>query len=82
MKTIEVNVGIGMNMLFPETIKIVFDDVYEKRYKKYLKFIKTMEEPDFEYLIDDPNQNKVRKFTFEEFVEEWDSNKKLQKKFK
>jgi len=82
MKTIEVNVGIGMNMLFPETIKIVFDDVYEKRYKKYLKFIKTMEEPDFEYLIDDPNQNKVRKFTFEEFLEEWDSNKKLQKKFK
>lgn len=82
MKTIEVNVGIGMNMLFPETIKIVLDDVYEKRYRKYLRFIKTMEEPDFEYLIDDPNQNKVRKFTFEEFVEEWDSNKKLQKKFK
>jgi len=82
MKTIEVNVGIGMNMLFPETIKIVLEDVYEKRYRKYLRFIKTMEEPDFEYLIDDPNQNKVRKFTFEEFLEEWDSNKKLQKKFK
>ena len=82
MKTIEVNVGIGMNMFFPETIKIVLGDVYEKRYRKYLRFIKIMKEPDFEYLIDDPNQNKVRKFTFEEFVEEWDNNKKLQKKFK
>lgn len=82
MKTIEVNVGIGMNMLFPETIKIVLDKTDETRYKKYLKFIKKLEEPDFEYLIDDPNKNKLRKFTFEEFIEEWDNNPKLQKKFK
>jgi len=82
MKKIEVNLGIGMNMLFPETINIIIDDTFEKKYKKYLKFVKKLEEPDFSYLIDDPNKNKLRKFTFEEFIDEWNNSQKLQKEFK
>jgi hypothetical protein len=82
MKTIEVNLGVGMNMLFPEPIQIVIDDTFEKRYKKYLKFVKTLEEPDYDYVVDDPNQNKVREFTFEEFVQIWENNINLQVKFK
>ena len=38
MKTIEVNLGVGMNMLFPETVKIVIDDTFQKRYESYLEF--------------------------------------------
>ena len=82
MKTIEVNLGVGMNMLFPEPIQIVIDDTFEKRYESYREFVKTIEEPDYDYLMDDPNQNKVREFTFEEFVEAWESNTRLQKQFK
>jgi hypothetical protein len=82
MKTVEVNLGIGMNMFFPETVMIEIDDTFEKRHKKYLKFIKTLEEPDYDYVVDDPNQNKVREYTFEEFVESWENSKTLQKKFK
>lgn len=82
MKTIEVNLGVGMNMFFPEPIRIVIDDTFEKRYKKYKKFTKTLEEPDYDYLIDDPNEYKLREFTFEEFVDEWENSKTLQKKFK
>ena|ERR1035437_7518514 len=38
-------------------------------YRWYLKFAGTLEEPDYEYLMDDPEQNKVRPFTMEEFIE-------------
>lgn len=82
MKTIEVNLGVGMNMFFPEPIKIVIDDTFEKRYKKYLKFVKTLEEPDHDYLTNNSNEYRLREFTFEEFVESWGSNIDLQKKFK
>ena len=81
MKTIEVNLGVGMNMLFPEPIQIVIDDTFEKRYESYREFVKTMEEPDYAYLMDDPNQNKVREFTFEEFVEMYENSTRLQEQF-
>jgi len=82
MKTIEVNLGVGMNMFFVEPVEVIIDDTFEKRYKKYLKFIKKLEEPDYEFLIDDPNQNKVREYTFEEFFEKWENNEKFKKQFK
>ena len=82
MKTIEVNLGVGMNMLFPETIQIVIDDTFENRYKNYLEFVKTLEEPDYDYLVDDPNEYKLREFTFEEFVDVWENNTRLQEQFK
>ena len=82
MKTIEVNLGVGMNMLFPEPIQIVIDDTFEKRYESYREFVKTMEEPDYDYLMDNPNQNKVREFTFEEFVEMYENSTRLQEQFK
>jgi len=55
MKTIEVNLGVGMNMLFPETVKIVIDDTFQKRYESYLEFVKTLEDVDYDYITDDPN---------------------------
>ena len=81
MKTIEVNLGVGMNMFFPETVKIVIDDTFENRYKNYLEFVKTLEDVDYDYITDDPNEHKLREFTFEEFVEAWESNDELQQKF-
>ena len=82
MKTIEVNLGVGMNMLFPEPIQIVIDDTFEKRYESYREFVKTLEDVDYDYITDDPNEHKLREFTFEEFVEMYENSDNLQKKFK
>ena len=38
-------------------------------YRWYLKYVKTLEEPDYDYLADDPKQNCTRVFTVEEFIE-------------
>ena len=80
-KVIEVNLGVGMNMLFPEPIQIVIDDTFEKRYKSYREFVKTLEDVDYDYITDDPNEHKLREFTFEEFVEMYENSDNLQKKF-
>ena len=85
-KVIEVNLGIGMIMLVPEPVKIVIEDDtdYEKlkkSYERYLEFCKTLEEPDYDYLMDDPNEYKVREFTLEEFIEIFEKDKKFQEKF-
>ena len=86
MKTIEVNLGIGMNMFFPEPviIEIPNDEIFVEdylSYEKYLDFCKTLEEPDYRYLIEDVKENKVREFTLEEFINICESNDEFQEKF-
>jgi len=86
MKKIEVNLGIGMNMFFPEPviIEIPNDEIFVEdylSYEKYLDFCKTLEEPDYRYLIEDVKENKVREFTLEEFINICESNDEFQEKF-
>lgn len=86
MKKIEVNLGIGMNMFFPEPviIEIPNDEIFVEEYlsyEKYLEFCKTLEEPDYRYLIEDVKENKVREFTLEEFINICESNDEFQEKF-
>jgi len=86
MKKIEVNLGIGMNMFFPEPviIEIPNDEIFVEdylSYEKYLDFCKTLEEPDYRYLIEDVKENKVREFTLEEFINICESNEEFQEKF-
>lgn len=38
-------------------------------YRWYLKYVSTLEEPDYDYLADDPNQHCTRAFTMEEFID-------------
>lgn len=38
-------------------------------YRWYLKYVKTLEEPDYDYVADDPKENVTRVFTMEEFIE-------------
>ena len=38
-------------------------------YRWYLKYANTLEEPDYNYHADDPNENCTRVFTMEEFIE-------------
>ncbi|MDA3779287.1 MAG: thymidylate synthase [Bacteroidales bacterium] len=38
-------------------------------YRWYLKYTESLEESDYDYLMDDPNQNKTRQFTLEEFID-------------
>lgn len=88
MKTIEVNLGVGMNMFFPEPVKIEIP--YNSKlvenliiyYDNYLFHTNKLEEPDYEFLIDDTNQNKLRVMTLEEFINVWDINPKFQEMFK
>ena len=88
MKKIEINLGVGMNMFFPEPVNIEIPDNSElvenlvNYYDNYLFYTNKLEEPDYEFLIDDPNQNKVRVMTLEEFINEWDINPKFQEMFK
>lgn len=88
MKTIEVNLGVGMNMLFPEPVKVEIPENSELvenlviYYDNYLFYVNKLEEPDYDFFVDDPNQNEVRLMTLEEFINEWDINSKFQKMFK
>lgn len=50
-------------------------------YKNYLEFLKGFESPDYEFMVDDPNQNKVREFTYEEFTEKYNQNEKFRNLF-
>lgn len=88
MKTIEVNLGIGTNMFFPEPVKVEIPENSEVEenlviyYDNYLFYANKLEEPDYDFFVDDPNQNEVRLMTLEEFINEWDINSKFQKMFK
>lgn len=50
-------------------------------YKNYLEFLKGFESPDYEFMVDDPNQNKVREFTYEEFVDQYNKNERFKNLF-
>jgi hypothetical protein len=39
-------------------------------YQEYLEYCKTIEEPDYRFLVEDPNQNCVRPLTEEEFKDQ------------
>ena len=68
-QTIEVNVGVGMDQLFPQTTTIEISlDIYNKEYENYLKYTDSLEEPDWTVHVDDPNQNCVRVMTKQEFI--------------
>lgn len=84
MKKIELNLGVGMNMFFPEPVVVEIEDGGDliESYEKYLEFCKTLEEPDYEYLTEDINQNIVRPLTFGEYTELWGMNINFQQKFK
>jgi hypothetical protein len=67
-QTIEVCTGVGMNQLFPQTITInIPANPFLKQYNKYRKFAGKLEEPDYEYHVDDPNANCTRLMTEQEF---------------
>jgi hypothetical protein len=68
--TIEVNLGVGLNMIFPSPTNIILssDENIEIEYENYLKFVKTLKEPDYNYLVEDINNNTLREMTFDEFV--------------
>lgn len=71
--TIEVNLGIGLNMLFPSpTIVTVTSEDLEKEYQNYLSFVKTLTEPDYNYLIEDLEKNILREMTYEEFLKNYE----------
>lgn len=71
--TIEVNLGIGLNMLFPSpTIVTVTPEDLEEKYQNYLNFVKTLTEPDYNYLIEDLEKNILREMTYDEFLENYE----------
>ncbi len=49
-------------------------NVLDDKYKQYLKYVSELKEPDLEYLIEDVEQNCLRPFTLEEFIEIYKNN--------
>jgi len=88
MKTIEVNLGVGMNMFFPEQVIIEIPENSELvdnliiYYDNYLFYANKLEEPDYDFFVNDQDNDEVRLMTLEEFINEWDINPKFQKMFK
>lgn len=58
------------------------DIINQTAYSNYLKFISTLEEPDYNFLIEDNNMNKIRILTFDEFIQESINNKLFDKFYK
>jgi len=61
----------GFNL---EWMRYGWENVYTEAYNKYVEDVSKLEEPDTNLLIDDPDQNGLRKCTleeFKEFVHEW-----------
>jgi len=59
------NGDTNIKYLVDRKVNIWNDDAY----KHYLRFTKKLEEPDYEYLMDNPIENRIREFTFEEFIQ-------------
>ena len=49
-------------------------NAYDIAYAHYLEKIKELEEPDYDLLVEDLNENRVRPFTFEEFEKAMQGN--------
>lgn len=65
---------IEMSGFNPEWCRYGYENDYTDAYNKYLDFCKTLEEPDLNYLIDDPSSNQVRSMTEIEFIEALKNN--------
>lgn len=52
---------------YSEHIRVGFPNLYSPAYSAYLEDCSKLEEPDFDLLVDDPAQNKVRELTLSEF---------------
>lgn len=55
----------GFNL---EWMRYGYDDDYSEAYELYLLHCKALEEPDYNFLIDDPDQNRIRVMTYQEFA--------------
>lgn len=82
MKTTYTN-RYGDNIVFEQTepnkiemsgydphIRVGYENNYTEAYEVYRDFCMTLDEPDMDFLVDDANANKVRPFTFKEFVDD------------
>jgi hypothetical protein len=45
----------------------ILDHVIDSMYNKYLDHVKTIEEPDYDFLIDDPREHCIRELNKDEF---------------
>ncbi len=45
----------------------ILDHVIDSMYNKYLDHVKKIEEPDYDFLVDDPHEHCVRELSREEF---------------
>lgn len=58
----------------PEWLRAGWPNDYSDAYGIYLNQCRLLEEPDYDYLIDDPNTNTCRPMTYQEFANEVETN--------
>lgn len=77
---------ISASIFFKQIYNIIklenMDIINQTAYSNYLEFISTLEEPDYNFLIEDNNMNKIRILTFDEFIQESINNKLFDKFYK
>jgi len=72
---VEVEKGIvEMSGYNPEWLRVGWPNDYSDAYGIYLNQCRLLEEPDYDYLIDDPNTNTCRPMTYQEFANEVETN--------
>lgn len=65
---------VEMSGYNPEWLRCSWPNDYSDAYGIYLNQCRLLEEPDFDYLIDDPDTNECRPMTYQEFANEVETN--------
>lgn len=82
MKIFEVNLGVGMNQVLPTPVKIVIhDEETISAYDNYIRYLKTIDKADLEFVIDVPGEPSVRAMSINEFYVVLQKSEKYQSMF-
>lgn len=65
---------VEMSGYNPEWLRVGWSNDYSDAYDIYLNQCNMLEEPDYYYLVDDPNTNECRPMTYQEFAHRVENN--------
>lgn len=69
------NTTVEMSGYNPEWLRVGFANDYTDAYELYLNQCRFLEEPDFDYLVEDVKNHECRPMSYQEFIYEVENNK-------